>query len=217
MLTVTSVTREGRKYIIDCGGELTVRLDSDSYSQVSIEPGDEVDEELLRQLAARSMYRCARDRALYAIGRREHCRGGLIDLLCRTGNCERDIAAQVADEMEELGFLNDRRYASMLAEYLYRDKHFGRRRVVMEMTRKGLDRDTAALAAEEHEPDPAEALDTLLEGSFGRDLHTPAGIRRAMNNLLRYGYTPGDIRAAISRRTAADCGDTDTDGFGDFD
>jgi len=204
MLTVTSVTREGRKYVVTCGEELTVRLDAQAFELAALEPGDEVDEELLTRLAARSAYKAARDRALYAIGRRELCRGGLIELLTRT-DCDRDTAEQVADEMVELGFINDRRYASMLAEYLYRDKHFGRRRVVMEMTRKGLDRDTAQLAAEEYEPAPAEALDALLDGRFGRELGTQAGIRRAMNNLLRYGYSTSDIRAAIGRK--ADCSD----------
>lgn len=199
MLSVTSVARDGRKYIVTCGEELTVRLDARSFELAGLEPGDEVDEELLTRLAEQSAYRTARERALYAIGRRELCRGGLIELLTRT-DCSRDIAERVADEMAELGFLNDRRYAAMLAEYLYRDKHFARRRVIMEMQRKGLDRETAELAAEEYEPDPAEALDGLLEGRFGRELDTPAGVRRAMNNLLRYGYAPGDVRAAIARR-----------------
>ncbi len=199
MLIITSIAREGRKYIVTCGEELTVRLDSQCFELADIEPGDEVDEELLLRLAAQSSYKSARDRALYAIGRREMCRGGLIELLTRT-DCNREIAGQVADEMTELGFLNDRRYASMLAEYLYGDKHYGRRRVIMEMLRKGLDRETAELAAEEHEPDIAQMLDALLEGRFGRELNTPAGARRAMNNLLRYGYSPGDIRAAIGRK-----------------
>lgn len=207
MLSVTSVVRDGRKFIITCGEELTVRLDAQSFELAGLEPGDEVDEELLMELAAKSAYKSARERALYAIGRRELCRGGLIELLTRT-DCDRDTAERVADEMTELGFLNDRRYAGMLAEYLYRDKHFGRRRVVMEMQRKGLDRETAELAAEEYEPDPAEALDDLLEGRFGRELNTQAGVRRAMNNLLRYGYTPADIRTAIwQRSSSAGCDD----------
>ena len=202
MLTVTRVTRSKRQYTVECGEELTVRLDCDTFELARLEPGDEVDEELLVQLAARSEYKTARDRALCAIGRREMCRGGLIQLLTRYGT-GRETAGQVADEMAGLGFLNDRRYAGMLAEYLYGDKHFGRRRVVMEMINKGLDKDTALAAAEEYEPDPAEALDNLLENRFGRELDTPAGIRRATNNLLRYGYSPSDIRSAISRRNTS--------------
>ena len=204
MLTITNISREKRKYIIDCGGELTVTLDADTFDLAGLEPGDKVDEALLSQLASRSAYKTARDKALYAIGRRELCRGGLIQLLTRGDFCDRDIASQVADEMEQLGFLNDTRYAGMLAEYLYRDKHFGYRRVVMEMVNKGLDRELADTVAEQYRPDPAEALDGLLEGRMGRELDTPAGVRRAMNNLLRYGYYPGEIRAAIERRTGGE-------------
>ena len=201
MLTITSISREKRKYIIDCGGDLTVTLDADTFDLAGLEPGDDVDEELLTRLASRSAYKTARDKALYAIGRRELCRGGLIQLLTRgNSGCDRDIASQVADEMEQLGFINDTRYAGMLAEYLYRDKHFGYRRVIMEMINKGLDRELAEIAAEQYRPDPAETLDELLAGRMGRELDTPAGARRAMNNLLRYGYSPGEIRAAIERR-----------------
>lgn len=200
MLTITSITREKRKYIIDCGGELTVTLDADTFDLTGLEPGDEVDENLLTELAARSAYKAAREKALYAIGRRELCRGGLIQLLVR-GGFSRETASQVANEMEQLGFINDTRYAGMLAEYLYRDKHFGHRRVVMELINKGVDRDLAETTAEQYRPDSAEALDLLLEGRLGRELNSPAGMRRAMNNLLRYGYYPGEIRAAIERRS----------------
>lgn len=205
MLTITGITREKRKYIIDCGGELTVTLDADTFDLADLEVGDEVDEELLRELASRSAYKAARNKALYAIGRRELCRGGLIQLLTRgDGGCDHEIAAQVADEMEQLGFINDTRYAGMLADYLYREKHFGHRRVVMEMVNKGLDRELADTVAGQYRPDPAEALDTLLEGRLGRELDSPAGVRRAMNNLLRYGYYPGEIRAAIERRAGGE-------------
>jgi len=203
MVTITRITRERRKYIIECGGDLTVTLDADTFALADLEPGDEVEEDQLTELAARSAYKAARERALCAVGRRELCRGGLVQLLVRSG-CDREIAGQAADEMVELGFVNDTRYAGMLADYLYNDKHFGMRRVVMEMTNKGLDRDTAQQAAEEYRPDPAEALDALLEGPFGRELDTPTGVRRAMNNLLRYGYYPDEIRAAIQRRVGGD-------------
>ncbi|MBE6759995.1 MAG: hypothetical protein E7554_07900 [Ruminococcaceae bacterium] len=203
MLTITSISREKRKYIIDCDGELTVTLDADTFELAGLEPGDEVDEALLTELASRSAYKAARQKALYAIGRRELCRGGLIQLLTR-GDCDRETASQVADEMEQLGFINDTRYAGMLAEYLYRDKHFGHRRVVMEMISKGLDREQAEIAAEQYRPDPAEALDELLDGRIGRELNTQTGVRRAMNNLLRYGYYPGEIRAAIQRRVGGE-------------
>jgi len=203
MLTITSISREKRKYIIDCGGELTVTLDADTFELAGLEPGDEVDEIVLNELASRSAYKAAREKALYAIGRRELCRGGLIRLLTR-GDCDRETAALIADEMVQRGFINDTRYAGMLAEYLYRDKHFGRRRVIMEMISKGLDREQAEAAAEQYEPDIAEALDKLLDGRMGRELDTPTGVRRAMNNLLRYGYYPGEIRAAIQRRVGGE-------------
>ncbi len=200
MLLITEIRREGRRYAVVCGEELTVTLDSDTLDSSGLEPGDEVEEARLMELADRSMYKQARDRALYTVGRKEICREGLIRQLTR-GECSREIAGRVADEMIELGFINDVRYANMLADYLYREKRYGSRRVIMELTSKGVDRELAAAAAEENAYDPEEALDALLESRFGRELDTPAGVRRAMNNLLRYGYAPGEIRSAIERKT----------------
>lgn len=200
MLLITEIRREGRRYAVVCGEEITVTLDSDTLDSSGLEPGDEVEETRLMELADRSAYKQARDRALYTVGRKEICREGLIRQLTR-GECSREVASRVADEMVELGFINDVRYANMLAEYLYREKRYGSRRVIMELTSKGIDRELAAAAAEENAADPEEALDSLLDSRFGRELDTAAGVRRAMNNLLRYGYSPGDIRSAIERKT----------------
>lgn len=207
MLLITEIRRQGRKYAVVCGEDMTVLLDNDTLESSGLEPGDEVDEQKLTELAEKSAYKWARERALYAVGRRELCREGLIRSLTQNG-FERTVAARAADEMVELGFVNDTRYANMLAEYLYREKRYGIRRVIMELTAKGVERDMAAIAAEENQTDPEAALDELLEGSFGRELNTQAGVRRAMNNLLRYGYSPGEIRAAIERRAEL-CADED--------
>ena len=211
LLLITQIRREGRKYALCCGEDVTFMLDPDILDRSGLEPGDEAEEEQLTALAEESAYKWARDKAFYAVGRRELCRGGLIQQLMRS-EFSREIACRVADEMEQLGFINDTRYANMLAEYLYREKRYGMRRVVMELVSKGVDRDTAAIAAEENRTDPDEALDQLLSGRFGRELHTRTGVRRAMNNLLRYGYSPGEIRAAIERAAGScedepDCGD----------
>ncbi len=200
MLLITEIRREGRKYAVVCGEDMTVLLDSDTLEQSGLEPGDEVDEQLLSEYAERSAYKWARERALYTVGRREICRGGLIQLLERNGY-DRTIACRAADEMEQLGFIDDTRYANMLAEYLYCEKRYGSRRVMMELISKGVDRELAAIASEENQTDADKALDELLDGRFGRDLDTSAGVRRAINNLLRYGYSAGDIRSAIERKT----------------
>ena len=206
MLLITEIRREGRKYAVVCDDGFSVALDSDTLDSSGLEPGDEVDEQLLTELAERSAYKWARTKALYIVGRREVCREGLIQQLTRD-TCERPVAMRVADEMEELGFVDDKRYANMMADYLCREKRYGRRRVIMELTSKGVDRELAAVAAEENCTDAEEMLDELLSGRFGRELDTPAGVRRAMNNLLRYGYSPDEIRAAIERNAAELCGD----------
>lgn len=204
MQLIIRISRSGRNYTVICDDGSEYVIDSDALRSSGLEPGDEVEQTVLEELAYRTAYKAARERALYTVGRREMCREGLIRLLTAKDGCTHEIASEVADEMEELGFINELRFAQMLADYLYREKHYGCRRVVMDMTVKGVCRELAESVASEYQPDVSEALDELLSGRMGRELDTPTGIRRAMNNLLRYGYSAGDIRSAIERAAGSE-------------
>lgn len=202
-MTVTAIkkTRDG-SLCIYCDGEPFCTLCEAVFLESEIELGCEIGEERLCELMRDSDYKKARNRALGYVAKRELCRRQLIRKLKESGFDE-ELALLAADELEELGFIDDSRFAAMSAEDMFRYKKYGLRRVVYELTQKGVERDIAQQAAEECCPDADEALDELLSGRLGSDLETEGGLRRCRNTLERYGYESSQISAAIRRRRQA--------------
>ena len=75
-----------------------------------LKEGLPVTEEQLEEIRYEADYRKARERALYLLEYRDHSRKELIDKLLRSVN-NPSIAEEIADKMEEYGFLDDERYA----------------------------------------------------------------------------------------------------------
>lgn len=202
-MTVTEIRREGKFFALYSGERRLFAIDARTLEESGIKAGAVASAAELNALWRRSEYRLAREKALGCVARRELCRKQLIDALEKADFSE-EACEKAADEMEKLGFIDDERFADTLAEYIYRTKRYGRRRVVAELCGKGINRSTAEEYAEKNEPDVAEALDGLLETRLGRQLDDAAGIRRVMGNLYRFGYESGDVREAIARKKAAE-------------
>ena len=74
-----------------------------------------------------------------------------------------------------------------------RDKCYGRRRIIAELSAKGFDRETVqeAFRLFESELDYDEARAKLLKMKFGTDTPEPKDIKekqKIMNTLFRYGH-----------------------------
>lgn len=176
-------------------GEYAVSVDTETLLQAGWKLGCEVTDEELHSLLQHSDERRAREKALYLLEHRSHSRKELEDKIART--VPRPVAAAAAEKMEELGLVDDTDFAQRCARELYR-KGFARRRVLWELSRKGIDPETAEAAASENEPDTAEGIDTVLHKKY-RDLSDEKVRRRAAAALQRLGYSGEDIRAALKR------------------
>ena len=114
-----------------------------------------------------------------------------------------EAAEAAAARMEELGFIDDARYAPRVAQYGAR-KGWGRRRIEAELLHRGIDR---ALCAEALEtlPPPDDALDRLLcQRLRGAEISDRAALKKATDALQRRGFSWGDIEAAVRRYKEAE-------------
>ena len=199
MLITGIIRQRGGMLSIRSQGEEVALLDPETFDRAAdLALGCEISEERLEELAHESRYRVVRAKALGIVTRKEVCRRGLKRTLA-DGGADEDICEAVADELTALGLIDDRRFADMMADELFRLKNYAERRVAYELTQKGVSRELAAEAAAANAPDPAEAIDLLLGGRLQRDTGTEAGLRRCINTLSRYGYDMSDIRAGLER------------------
>lgn len=173
-------------------GEPAVKLDEETAA--SLRPGQQLSDEELHELIARSDAARAKEKALYLLEHRPHSKRELEDKLARTVG--REAAGQAAGRMEELGLIDDADYAHRLAEELAR-KGFAAPRIRQELLRRGIGRELAAEEAERAAAAPEDALHSLIERRFARQLGEEKGRRRAVAALQRMGYRWEEIRSAL--------------------
>ena len=106
-------------------------------------------------------------------------------------------AEEVADWLEDLGYLNDGEYAKTVARH-YSAKGYGDRKLKDEFFRRGIPRqywEEALLEAQE----PEEGIDAFLQRRFRGQTPDQQELKRASDALARRGYNWSEIREGLNR------------------
>lgn len=194
-MTVTAIEprRKGLSAVyID--GEFAVKLDTQTLLENRFDVGREIDDDELKEIIDLSNERRAKEKALWLISYREHSKKELLDKMRRT--CDSGAAAKAVARMEELGLVDDERFARQYARKLLLGKKLTRRAAVYEMTRKGIERDAAEAALEEIDVDYRANIRAVIEKKY-RELQDEKTKRRAVAALQRLGYCWEDINAVL--------------------
>lgn len=200
MVITDILKKQGTRYQIEVDGTYWAILDVEIIADFHLKQGMEINEELQAKIQRAADYRRGKERALYLLGYRDHCRKDLVDKLSK--NIDRDLAEEIADKMEELGFLNDRKYAEKLARHLILVKKRGERRALQEMVLKGIDRETAVAAISLVEPDE-NLLQELIRRKYLRYLGDEKGRNKVIAALIRLGHDYGDVVQAVDEAEAS--------------
>ncbi len=184
-LTQISETKKGR-YALFFDGEFAFSLDAGTFADADLHQDDELEPWQIEELRKKSDTRRALDKAMDFLALRDHAAGELYDKLCR--KFDPHSAAAAVARVGELGLLNDEDFARRRATELLR-KRKSRREILLDLNKKGIDRDTAAavveaLGDEEEDPDLASAR---------------ALVQRQYASRLAQGKEP-QVAAALARR-----------------
>ena len=175
-------------------GEFAVSLDTQTLLENRFDVGREVSDGALKDIIEKSGERRAKEKALWLISYRDHTKKELQDKLRRT--CDAQSAEKAADRMEELGLVNDEQYAQRYARRLLLEKRLTRRAALFEMTRKGIDKQTAEEALGAVDVDYRDNIRAVIEKKY-RSIGDEKTKRRAVAALQRLGYGWDDIRAVL--------------------
>lgn len=191
-----TVTKKGR-YALFCGGDFLFSVDEETYLRHHLKEGMTLDREELFSLRAASDYFAAKNKALDYLGLRDHSRKELTDKLCR--RFDRETALLAVEKMEELGLLDDGRYAEKLAEELLTRQGKSLRAAAQKLAEKGVARDIAAEVLEPYkEKGEQEALRALVDKKYRRKLADPANRDNVIAALARRGFSLGDVKAVLA-------------------
>ncbi|MCR5484996.1 MAG: recombination regulator RecX [Clostridiales bacterium] len=191
---------KGNKIHISLDGEYRATVDQAFWYSCGYGDGDEIDEGELSSLLSVIAVRRAYNKALSLISIRDHGRRELLDKLKK--DFDPDDAEAAVEKLEEIGYIDDKKFAENLADELMRRKKFAPKRIMQELQRRGIDRETAEEAVSGLDIDGERCIIELLETKFAHSLSDEKGIKRTFNTLLRMGYGVGEIKDAM--RYAAD-------------
>lgn len=132
------------------------------------------------------------------LSRRAHGKTELIRKLSTKHSPE--AAKSAVEHMEELGLIDDEKFAELLAQELFERKHYSAKRIRMELISKGIDRQIADEAVKTLDKDDIIRIILLLQTKYLNYLSDEKGIRRAINGLMRMGYNYYDIKKALAQQ-----------------
>lgn len=189
--------KPGRKYLssLYIDGEFAVKLDTRTVLEEGIKPGDELDDEQLKEYIELSNLRRAKEKALWLISHRDHSKKELIEKVSRTA--DKDSACAAAERMEELGLVNDEKFARRYADELINIKHLSKSSVKYKLMQKGIDKDLIEEILDEKEIDSREHIRAVIEKKYSHSLSDEKGKRRCVAALQRMGYGYSDINSVL--------------------
>ncbi|MEG0546110.1 MAG: regulatory protein RecX [Oscillospiraceae bacterium] len=175
--------------------EYKLTVDSDYWFSEKWRNKKEISDEELTELTAAVNSRRAFNAGIDLLSRRSHGKIELVKKLSVKHTKEAALAA--VERIEELGLINDERFAELYADELYRRKGFSVSRIKRELIFKGIDREIAENVAETLDKDDINRIIILLQTKYSRYLSDEKGIKRATNGLIRLGYNYYDIKKAF--------------------
>lgn len=195
-MQIVAVNRRkaGLYQVVIEGGE-QILLDGDVLFRYQIQAGKELDAATLQEALHDSCFKRAKERALHLLTYRDHSRAELCEKLLR--DYPEPIVEEIAQRMEELGFIDDSQYAHKLANRFLVQKRYSFRRAEYEMRRKGLCADLVHEALCACDVCAVDQIYSLIEKKYASKLLGENGERKVASALARLGFSYSDIRTAI--------------------
>lgn len=177
--------------------EYRATVDSDYWYSEKYRNYKEINEEELTELLDAVSFRRAYNKGLDYLSRRPYGTKELIKKLCEKGY-EKESAEKACDRLLELGLLNDEDFAKILANELYERKGYGIKRIKQELIFRGIDREIAENTVESLDIDTQSRIILVIKKKYINKLDDEKGRKRAIDGLLRLGYSYADIKSALN-------------------
>lgn len=126
----------------------------------------------------------------------DHSRNEMISKLIQKGHKKENVIPAI-DRLEELGYIDDERYAENLARKLSEHKGMSARGIRSEMILKGIPREIAENVCETLDFDPVLRIIELLNTKYSRSVSDEKGRKKTIAALQRLGYSWSDINSAF--------------------
>lgn len=186
---------KGDKIHISIDGEYRLTVDEMYFTSLYLKDGQEITDEEYNELESTVNTRRAYNCAVSLLSRRDHSEKELMRKLKEKGYAEG--AEEAISKLKNSGYVDDERFCRLYATELIRLKGYGRRRVEQELYLKGVSRELISLVLEEISFD-TETLSDIIRRKYLSKMKDEKGKQRAINALMRLGYSYREIRDALN-------------------
>jgi regulatory protein len=133
-------------------------------------------------------------------------------VLLRRGHRALDLPQEELDRLQEVGLVDDARFAAEFVEHALDRRLEGRRSIAASLSAKGLDRRLIEETLASADRDDGTRLDRLAEARARRlrGLGPEAAYRRLVSFLVRRGHEAAAARAAAARALRLDADASET-------
>ena len=180
-------------------GEFAMKLDTEVILAHRFDVGREITDEALHDCVLDSDRKRCKDKAMWLISFRDHSRRELLDKLRK--DYPEDVAEAAVDRLEELGLIDDGRYARRYTADLVNLKHLSERGIRQKLREKGIDRNLIDEILEETEVDEDEQIRMIIEKKYASKLGDEKIRRRAVAALQRLGFGYQSIKSVLNEYT----------------
>ena len=202
---VTSVTRQGRRYLITFNDERTLRVPYSLFQERPLVLGDAVELPEYEDWLLLREYRHALERAVAFLAIRARSQKEITQKLLAAGYLPA-TAEMVVYKLQTLKLLSDDDFAAQWAASRS-SKLLGRGRIAMELRQKGIGKEEIEAAIEplddDRERETARQLAVKLSSRYVGD-PKGSGLRKLCQALQRRGFSYGVAIAAAKAALVAD-------------
>ena len=196
-MTITAIEpKRKRLSAIYIDGEFAMKLDTEAILMSRFSVGSEINDDELKELIEFSNEKRANEKALWLISYRDHSKKELMDKLRKT--TDEQSAESATERMEELGLIDDEKFARKYANELINVKHLSERAAQYKLCEKGIDKELAQEILYEMDINPREHIIAIIEKKYRNALADEKGKKRAISALQRMGYGWSDIKCVIN-------------------
>lgn len=164
------------------------------WEQEKLKIGMEITPERASELLYKGSYDMAKSKALYLLGMKAYTKKKLLEKLSQKFDPE--IALRAVERMEELNLIDDEAYCRDYVEYLFKEKGYGKRKIVSCLKEKGIGEFIIEDVLSDF--DISDDFERAKEKALKRKHeNTPKEKNRIYNFLLRQGYSYETIKEVL--------------------
>ncbi|MBQ9414602.1 MAG: regulatory protein RecX [Clostridia bacterium] len=196
MIVVSVTPAKGHVYCVTLEDGQQASIDKTVWDESPYRKDKDITQDAWETLFDHSQQHRARERALYYLSFRDYGSGEMIKKLVHAG-FSGERAAAVVERLQEVGLIDDRRYATILATDMTERKLYPRRRVEMALHEKGFSSEIIAeVVAGLPDKEAEQALELLYKRRYNGNRDEKAR-KKALGMLARYGFSYTASRKAL--------------------